>query len=320
MMSSETTKKFVLFHRDFQRFTGGHLKVWDYFNHVLASEDCEPRISFTERSIWDGTNPWEACRDAVVPWDADKADVLFVGGLDWRAVAEPKRKRFPKPIINLVQHVRHAEPRSELRGFLKNRAIRICPSQQTADAINGTGEVNGPVIVIPYGIDLPLATDEEAEGMRPVDVFIGGLKMPELADRIYRSLAMTGDRLDCLTDFTPRDPYIERLRTTKVAVVLPRTTEGFFLPALEAMACGAIVVCPDCIGNRDFCHDGINCFRPEHSFRDILSAARRARDQSKAEQDRMRQQAKATVLTHSMEAERTSFLSILERVDELWNG
>jgi hypothetical protein len=315
-----SNKRRVLFHRDFQRFTGGHLKVWDYFNHVAASPDCEPRISFTVTSKWDGTNPWEACRNAVVPWNTDNADILFLGGLDWRAVAEPKRRRFSKPIINLVQHVRHAEPGSELRGFLKNRAIRICPSQQTADAINGTGEVNGPVFVIPYGIDLRLVSEEEPNEGRAVEVFIGGLKMPKLANQIYRALIRAGDRLDCLTDFTPRDAYIERLRAAKVAVVLPRTTEGFYLPALEAMACGAIVVCPDCIGNRDFCHDKMNCFRPEHSFREIVSAAKRARDQSKAEQDSMRQQAKATVRKHSMEAERTSFLSILDRVDELWNG
>ena len=40
------------------------------------------------------------------------------------------------------------------------------------------------------------------------------------------------------------------------------THEGFCLPALEAMATGAAVVCTDAHGNRDFCEDGVNCLMP----------------------------------------------------------
>ncbi len=209
---------------------------------------------------------------------------------------------------------------SELQSYLKNRAIRICASDAVANAIRATSEVSGPVFVIPYGIDLPVASEEDSSSDRIIDVVIGGLKLPELAHDVQTALAKKNFRVECLIDWMPRAAYVERLRRARVAVVLPRTTEGFYLPALEAMACGCVVVCPDCIGNRDFCHDGLNCFRPQHNLADIVSAATAARGLTPAKRSQMRENAKATVLQHSMETERAKFFQILDRVEELWGS
>jgi len=40
----------VLFFRHFRKFRGGQQKVWDYFNHVLASSGFTPRIAFSPES------------------------------------------------------------------------------------------------------------------------------------------------------------------------------------------------------------------------------------------------------------------------------
>src|SRR5213595_1197859 len=96
-----TGKRLVLFHRDFRRFTGGHLKVWDYFNHVRASNSFEPRIAFTSDSIWDETNPWANSKEFVVEWKPEIADVLFVAGADWKSLSTNSPNQFAKPIINL---------------------------------------------------------------------------------------------------------------------------------------------------------------------------------------------------------------------------
>ena len=48
----------------------------------------------------------------------------------------------------------------------------------------------------------------------------------------------------------------------RVTVLVPNPKEGFYLPAVEAMAAGTLVVCPDCVGNRAFCLDEVNCLRP----------------------------------------------------------
>src|SRR3954454_23164222 len=69
-------QKTVLFHRDFRAFTGGHRKVWNYFNHIAAAPGYEAKVACTARSKWDRTNPWIEARDRVVDWHPDKADIL----------------------------------------------------------------------------------------------------------------------------------------------------------------------------------------------------------------------------------------------------
>jgi len=48
----------VLFYRYYRGFTGGHLKVWDYYDHVKASSNFIPQIYFSAESVWDSLNPW----------------------------------------------------------------------------------------------------------------------------------------------------------------------------------------------------------------------------------------------------------------------
>ena len=308
-------KKLALFHRDFRAFTGGHLKVWDYFNHVAASASHEPRIAFSPESKWDATNPWFGSTSSVMEWQPDKADLLFLGGTDWRALPSADRAKFPKPILNLIQHPRHAEPGSELRAFLKHRAVRICVSGEVAVAINATGEVNGPVFVIPNGIDFE-AIPHPAPA-RKIDIFISGFKAPELAREVHAALESKMPKTLCLSERLPRVEYLAQLSNAKIAVVLPRPREGFFLPALEAMAAGAIVVCPDCVGNRGFCENEVNCFRPSYDRDAIVSAAMAASRLTEIERTSMLERAQTTVRQHSLETERGSFLKILAQVDEL---
>jgi hypothetical protein len=318
--ASSHRKKNVLFHRDFRRFTGGHLKVWDYFNHVAASKSHEARIAFTPESKWDQTNPWAQSRDRVVEWKPETADLLFLAGKDWQSLPSNKASSFSKPIINLIQHPRHADPNDELYRFLPNHAIRICVSAQVADAIKATRKVNGPVFVNPNGVDLIALPKRKPYDKRPVNLLLCGLKTPELARNLGELLA--GENIDVISlgEWIPRAEYLARLNDAKIAVMLPRKEEGFYLPALEAMACGAIVVCPDCVGNRDFCHDALNCFRPAYDADEILAAIYRALSLSPKQTNEMLKQADAMVREHSLERERESFLEILEQVDEIWRG
>ncbi len=311
-------KRVVLFHRDFRAFTGGHLKIWDYFNHVAASPGCEARIAFTAESKWNATNPWLRSRDAVAPWEPDKADILFLAGTDWRAIPAAQRANSPKPIINLIQHPRHAEKGSELRGFLKHRAIRICVSEEVAAAIKATEDVNGPVFVIPNGIDvssIPLAKNFDD---RATDLLICGLKAPELARFAYTHFAGKNRVVRWLIEWIPRKEYLVHLADAKITLFLPRPSEGFYLPALEGMGAATVVVCPDCTGNRSFCLDGVNCFRPSYDGNEILAAVDKALQQTDNERTAMQAQAQTTFQAHSLEKERADFLRILERLPELW--
>jgi hypothetical protein len=319
-MERDPGKRLVLFHRDLRAFTGGHLKVWDYFNHVASSPAHQSRVAFSAESKWDATNPWFALPQTVASWDPSQADILFLAGTDWRMMRTAEQQRFTKPIINLIQHPRHAARKSELRGFLKNRAIRICVSEEVATAIKATGEANGPIFVIPNGIDSQSFGKSKPIEDRSTDVLICGLKAPELAREVYTKLAGKDRTVRWLIERLPRTEYLSRVHEARIAVFLPRPIEGFYLPALEGMACETIVVCPDCEGNRGFCQDRVNCFRPGYTAKEIISAALAALQQTDGQREEMRQAARLTVATHSLERERTSFLEILNQIDDLWSA
>lgn len=73
----------------------------------------------------------------------------------------------------------------------------------------------------------------------------------------------------------PSDEAVNRLLNEATVFVQTSIHEGFCLPALEAMATGAAVVCTDADGNRDFCSDGENCLMPEPSVESVRDAIAR---------------------------------------------
>jgi hypothetical protein len=122
----------VYFHRDYRGFTGGHLKVWDYFSHVDATQRYRAEIYFTPLSIWAEHNPWFLSGDRILSeWRPDLGDIVFLAGFDWESIAASERNHFPRPIINLVQGLSHSDPQDAKFGFLGHRAIRICCSPET---------------------------------------------------------------------------------------------------------------------------------------------------------------------------------------------
>ena len=102
-----------------------------------------------------------------------------------------------------------------------------------------------------------------------------------------------------------------------VTLLLPNPKEGFYLPALEAMALRTIVVCPDCIGNRSFCIDGSNSFRPAYEDDAVVEAAENALAH-RSDLAPMLEKGLGTARDHDLAHERKAFLKILARVDELW--
>ncbi len=311
--------KTVLFYRDFRRFQGGHLKVWDYFNHVMHSYSYRPKIYFSKRTVWDDTNPWLKLKDqALTSWNPSDADILFLGGKDWLILHKNQRKKSPIPVINYVQHVRHADPNEDLYSFLEYKAIRICVSEEVASAIEKTGKVNGPVFPIPNGInlqDLPHPIDPSE---KEIDVLIAALKQPELGLQILRKFHAPGRQIKILTASMPRPDYLNTVHKAKVVVFLPDYREGFYLPAIEGMALGALVVCPDCIGNRSFCYDNDNCLMPDYNLESILCALDSVLHIDGSKKDRMITRAYETADRYSIKKERESFLEILEKINHVW--
>ncbi len=308
----------VLFQCNLRNFRGAHLKLWDYFQHVLAAPGFTPRITFTARSRWDETNPWLNAREYVVEdWRSLPVDVFFVGGRQWDLAEQHPDWGPDTPVINFVQHVHHADPTNDRYAHLSRRAIRICVAEEVEQALKETGIVCGPLIVIPNGVDLgefPRRDDER----HSVDVLIAALKRPEIGVRLQERLERPGRRVRLLTERLPRPEYLRQLQAARVTVFLPNDTEGFYLPALEGMGVDTLVVCPDCIGNRTFCIPGYNSFRPPFVVEELVEATEAALALPQEQARRMRANALATVERYSLRRERQAFHDVLRNVDRLW--
>lgn len=303
-------KRRLLFHRDFRGYTGGHGKVWDYFNHTAEHTGWSAAVYLTAGSL-DQHNPWRVHPVPVdLQWSPQSASVLFLAGLDWNAYPTDEAA---KPVINLIQHVRHADPADSLHRHLSRRAIRICVSQAVADAICGTGLVNGPVRVIPAAIDLD-ELPQAAPGRH--GVFIGATKQPELGRMLLARLQEQGRDATLIDQWLPREHYLALMAQSRVAVVLPSPTEGFFLPGLEAMALGCATVVPDCIGNREYVRPGVNALAPAAQLDALVDAISQLDDARYAA--KLIAAGKATAATFGLDAERARFHALLDEVDRLW--
>ncbi len=313
----------VWFHRQYTRLRGGHLKHSHYFGHVMHMPGFAPRITFTgepatgalarERAdLWPPGDAGVAGR-----WTPGIGDVLFVAGVDWRYLAAQRLETLLNPRVNLVQGVRHAHPGTELYGYLAHRAVRICVSGEVADAIGGTGRVNGPVLTIPNGIDLvPDAAAARAAKRRAV--LIVGYKAPQLAQAVAMRLAAANIDHLALTEFRAREAFLTLLAESSVAVCLPQAEEGFYLPALEAMRLGCVLVTFDCVGNRSFCRAEDNCLLAEPRVESLVGATQRALELPTAERAGLLRQAAATAGRHTLDAERKRFHGVLAEIDRLW--
>ena len=313
----------MLFFRAFKErpgltvMSGGDRKVWDYFQHVESSPYYRPMLRTRTRTLAPD-NPWSRYPDRVVGRFRRLApNAYFVAGMNWSHLAR-KPIRLDRPIINLVQHVRHAHDDDPRHSFLHLPAVRICVGPEVEDAVRATGLVRGPVITIPNGIDLPVNQEATALSARDIDIAVVGNKNPNFTKKVAARLERPGRRLEMVARFIERDKFLSILGRSRLVILIPRRQEGFYLPALEAMALRTPVVCPDCVGNRSFCVDGRTCWRPSYDLDAIVAAAEAAWTAEPVVVEQIREQAAQEAARHDLDNERRAFLEILGRLPDLW--
>jgi glycosyltransferase involved in cell wall biosynthesis len=311
----------VVFHRDFKRFQGGHLKVFHYFEHVRSSPVHDARVQFTRDSLWDRSNPWWGCPEAVLdPDETPSADVRFLAGMDWLALPADQRGASPVPIVNLIQGFSHTRPQHPLYGFLGHAAIRVCVSAELQQALQDTGAVNGPIFTVPIGLDLERLPPPRARAERDLDCVVLALKDPPLGRAIAKRVSAAGRRVELVERPLPRQELLAAMARARVSVHLPAAVEGAYLPALESMALGALVVCPDCVGNRSFCRDGETCLVPKRSERALAKATLEALSTPACELTPMLAAAQEQSRERGLASERARFLEILDRAEDHWRA
>jgi hypothetical protein len=310
---------FRTFHdvRGMTRISGGHLKVWHYFQHTQVSPQYRPVMKTKDRPLA-ADNPWSAVPEAVVGrFSRVRPAAYFVAGTDWRELPPRRRRQAPLPVVNLIQHVRHGNERDRRRPYLLLPAVRICVGPEVTAAITATGEVCGPVFTIANGTDIELDLSRP-ESARDIDVAVIGNKHPVVTRDIADRLAAPGRRIHAVDGYVPRPEFLDVLARSRLAVFIPRVHEGFFLPALEAMAYGTVVVCPDVVGNRSFCLDDVTCFMSAYDPDAIVRRAEEALAAAPDVHARLRSRAAEEVTGHSLAGERAAYLKVLARLPELW--
>ncbi len=102
----EKEKKKILFTRNYTSYTEGHQKVFDYFTHSIENHSLIPSIHFSEKTLWNGDNPWTGYfRFITKKYNTNNADILFIAGLDWKILDKDLENK--KVIINFIQSIRH---------------------------------------------------------------------------------------------------------------------------------------------------------------------------------------------------------------------
>ena len=321
----------VLFHRTWPPnnpnvgTSGGQQKVRDAFEHVRSFPGFDPYVHFPPSTQWHDNpgNVWLSYRaQALTEWKVLPGDILFLAGRDWAEMSVHPRAFPDNPVVAIAQP-RHVRPEDIRLAHLRERAIRIAKSEAGRQILEAHG-VNGPVICIPDAIDfsqLPAPNDGPAH-----DLFIVGLKNPQLARTLKKrieekygaSLRVTIQDAKLPT----RQDFLRQLNDCRMACFLPvppeKGLEGFYLPALEAMVLGKLVICPDAIGNRDFCLKGQTCIMPEYSLESYLSAIHHALKMSRVERQEMLHTALQRAQRHELEGEREAYRKLFSQVDNLW--
>ena len=292
---------------------GGALKLRHYFEHVLASEMAERALLYMpEDTEWSDGNPWFRYRNRVrhlIDWST--VAVAVISGWGWdRFIPKRFHEAPPFRVVHLVQSFDRIEPKDSQFRHLANPAMRICVSAPLEDALRRANVANGPILTIPACIEsLEFSTGDR----RDLDVLIVGYKRPDIAGSVARLLDDSGVRTELLMETLGRKSFLETLGRARIVVCLPSMVEGFYLPALESMAVGALTVCPDVRGN-DYCLHGVNCLKPPYRVEAIVGAVKEAAAMPAARIAAIRDGARVTVGRHDLALERSNFQGLLREI------
>jgi Glycosyltransferase len=196
--------------------------------------------------------------------------------------------------------------------YLDKPATRICVSDALTKMTNKIQHVNGDVITIPAGTEIK-ELKVFAKKPKRIDILISALKNPSMGKALKSQFETIGVNVQLLDKRMDRSSFIEYMSAAAIVVCLPNPMEGFYLPALEAMAMNALVVCPHAIGN-DYCEDGINCLVPIYTEKEIFNATMKMLSLSNKEATEMRENATSTVNAHDIAFEKQSFHNLLDKI------
>jgi glycosyltransferase involved in cell wall biosynthesis len=141
----------------------------------------------------------------------------------------------------------------------------------------------------------------------------------DLGDRV--SAALAGDDRFSFKAISGRSRWSdirELYHASDVFLCCPSRQEGFYLPALEAMAASLIVLVPDVEGNMEFCRFEENCLEVQYEDVDsAVAALERVSAMPADELDALRFAGRATTERYQLDDERRRFAELLAELPNL---
>ena len=316
------------------RPAGGVVKILDYVVHARSAglpvrlwsptepEPDEPifRIERFAGVLDDaGTKVIQGRRLGVAP-----DEVAFIS---WPADVERVLPRLAtgastERIVHIIQNVRHANPHWQggqpLR-LLTRQLSRIFTNDVVRDACAPFVPADSPQAVIPLGHELGYFERlEPRQGLSsPVRVGYTTWKS-DVGDRVAGALA--GDSrfvFRAIRESVGWDVLRDLYHWCDVFLGCPNPQEGFYMPGLEAMEAGAILVVPDAGGNLAYCRFGVNCLEAIHEDEgSYIDALERVVELDESARDDLRASGRAAIAMFDLAEERRAFVDFLRGLSD----
>ena len=311
---------------------GGVIKIFDYITHALAFgfdvTICCPERSSPELPVF------QLPRFRDIPFSSqvrfkgprrvqiDPADLVFFSWPRDFELIEPRMTTgtVHEQVIHIVQNVRHANP-SFTGGYairlLSRPLSRIMINEIVHEACHPYLNRSSLVAVILEGHYVEFF-EQERRGSLPRPIKVGYTTWKsDLGDRLATVLRDEAKlfTFQAIRDQVDWNQLRKFYQQVDVFLATPFAEEGFYLPGLEAMAAGALVVSPDAGGNRAYCRFGDNCVYAEHENVDsYVDALRGIASWDSAEIAAMRERAYQTLERHRLSNERDLFAEYLRKL------
>src|SRR5918995_1625489 len=315
------------------RPVGGVVKIMDYVNHarslgyepvIACPEKYKPGLPvfqiprFSDISPGNGIKFTDLEKVSVAPHE-----LAFLSWPTHYEILEPRLSRWTRheQVIFIVQNVRWANP-SFTGGYavrlLSRPMARIMTNDVVLEAVKpylNPSPMNEGILL---GNQSSFFAKERAGGFgSPVRVGYTTWKSG-VGDEVARMLADDPHfEFRAIRDPVGWQELRELYQWSDVFLATPLIEEGFYMPGLEAMAAGAVVISSDAGGNRAYCRFGENCveggFEDAGDYVDALEGLRAA---GVEEIRRLRQSGYQVVGRHTLESERERFGEFMERLTE----
>ena len=313
------------------RPVGGVVKIFDYVNHAISlgyepiiacPEPYKPTLPLFRIPRFSQISPENGIPFTDLEYVAvGHNELAFLSWPTHYQLVESRLSRWTRheQVIFIVQNVRWANPHW-IGGYavrlLSRPMARIMTNDVVLDAVKPYLNPSSMSEVILLGNESEFFSKERQSGLGdPLKVGYTTWKSG-VGDEVASMLADNGGfEFRAIRDPVGWDELRDLYQWSDVFLATPLAEEGFYMPGLEAMAAGAVVVSPDAGGNRAYCRFGENCVFVE--FGDAagyVEALRSLKKADPAEVDRLRSSGQETAGLHTLSHERERFGEFMEKL------